>query len=97
MAISYLWQKRDQPYQKYHFGMNMICTSLVLQKNQKVPDILHTLQGYLVEDLWLHLHQIVQMSDDIADQLKMQLNKTKYIYIYKLEIQKGKEIKNWKG
>ena len=76
----------------------MICTSLVLQKNQKVPDILHTLQGYSVEDLWLHLHQIVQMSDDIADPLKMQLKKTKkYIYIYKLEIQKGKEINNWKG
>lgn len=77
MAISYLWQKRDQPYQKYHYGMNTTCTSLVLQKNQKVPDILHRLQGYSVEDLWLHLHQIVQMSDDIVDPLKMQLKKQK--------------------
>ena len=72
----------------------MNCTSLALQKNQKVPDILHTLQGYSIEGPWLHLHQIVQMSDDIEDPLKMQLKtkNKKHISV----IKKGKEIKTGK-
>lgn len=51
----------------------MSCTSLALQKNQKAHDILHIHQDYSVEDPWPHLHQIVQMSDDIVDPQQMQL------------------------
>jgi hypothetical protein len=72
--------------------MKMICTSLALQKNQTVPYILHIHQGYSIGDPWLHLHQIVQMSDDIKDPLRMQLKNQEY----KSGTHKGKEINNWK-
>lgn len=53
----------------------MMCTSLVFQVNQKAPYIHHILQDYSLKDPWLHLHQIVQRSDDKVDQLQMQLKK----------------------
>lgn len=62
----------------------MTHTSLALLKNQKVPCILHILQDYSVGDLWPHLHQTVQMSDDIEDPPQMQL-------------ETGSRIENWKG